>query len=204
MVGVNVSWMKRFERLFKSLGTRDVRVIGRRYFVTNSFDGVLTSLGIVIGSFLVGVDRGVDIVRIGAGAAIGLSLSGVWGVYEVERAERRREILEIEEAMLVDLGDTDIADKKRMGVLWNTFLSGLGPLVGCFTPLLPFTLANRFLSIRSATILSILVAMLLLFVMGAYMGKISRRSLVISGFRMLLAGVAAVTVLLLLHHYTSP
>ncbi|RLG70443.1 MAG: hypothetical protein DRO11_06270, partial [Methanobacteriota archaeon] len=100
--------MKRFKRLFKSLKTHDVKVIGRRYFVTNSFDGILTSLGIVIGSIVVGVDQGGDIIRIGAGAAVGLGLSGVWGVYEVERAERRRELLEIEEAMLADLSDTDL------------------------------------------------------------------------------------------------
>ena len=50
----------------------EVLAISRRYFVSNGFDGTLTSIGIVVGSVLTGVSDGSTVIAIGVGAAVGL------------------------------------------------------------------------------------------------------------------------------------
>ena len=52
--------------------------IVRRYVVSNSFDGALTMLGIIIANFFAGTMDPHLIVLPGVGAAIALGISGVW------------------------------------------------------------------------------------------------------------------------------
>ena len=68
----------------------DVRSLSRRYFVANGFDGTLTTIGVVVGAYLSGIDDGMTVIAIGLGAAVGLGTSGVWSVWEIERAETSR------------------------------------------------------------------------------------------------------------------
>jgi len=78
--------------------------IARRYFISNGFDGILTSVGAVLS----GIPDDATVIGIGLGAAVGLGTSAVWSVWEIERAETRAEIRRIERAMLTDLDDTRI------------------------------------------------------------------------------------------------
>ena len=83
------------QRLVGLLGKRDVLAISRRYFISNGFDGTLTSIGIVVGAVLSGVPDGATVIKVGLGAAVGLGTSAVWSVWEIERAETRAEIRRI-------------------------------------------------------------------------------------------------------------
>ena len=82
--------------------------ISRRYFVSNGFDGALTSVGIVVGAYLSGVPDGFTVVKIGVGAAVGLGTSGFWSVWEIEKAEKLAEMYEIEGSMLEEMGGTRV------------------------------------------------------------------------------------------------
>ncbi len=77
----------RLDRIRRVLKKTEVRSLSRRYFIANSFDGVLTSLGVIIGAYLGGVTDGLTVIGICLGAAIGLGTSGIWSVWEIERAE---------------------------------------------------------------------------------------------------------------------
>jgi predicted membrane protein (TIGR00267 family) len=172
--------------------------IARRYFVSNGFDGALTGVGVTVGAYLSGVSDGLQVIAIGLGGAVGLTTSGVWSVWEIERAEMRAELHDIEDAMLTDLSDTRIEQEKTSDQVVNALMSGLGPLCGLVVPLAPFLFEGETLSLLQATILSVAIACGVLFALGAYMATISRQRWYVAGVRMGVAGVvvAAINVFL--------
>ena len=186
------------ESLLERLGTDKIGPIARRYFVSNGFDGALTGIGVTVGAYLSGVPDGLTVIKIGLGGAVGLTTSGVWSVWEIERAEMRAEIQEVERAMLTDLDDTKIERERAGQQRVNAVMSGLGPLLGLLLPLAPYLFEGALLSLFQATILSVAVAVGVLFVFGAYMASISRQRWYVAGIRMGLAGivVAAISVVL--------
>lgn len=172
--------------------------ISRRYFVSNGFDGTLTSTGIAVGSYLSGVPEGATVVAVGVGGAVGLSTSGVWSVWEIERAEKRIERQKVERAMLTDLEDTRVTDQNRRDRLRHAAMSGTGPLLGILVPIAPYAFAPLAISMFQATVAAVLLGVFLLFIFGAYMGSISGQSWLVAGARMGLAGfvVALINILL--------
>lgn len=176
----------------------DVQSLSRRYFVANFFDGTLTSIGVVIGAYLGDIGDGMAVVGIGLGAAVGLGTSGVWSVWEIERAETSREQAQLEAAMLTDLEDTQLARDFRNEQIVLAFAAASGPVLAILLSLTPFLAEGVFLSMFQALLLSVAVGVLLLATVGAYMGSISKQRWYIAAIRMGLAGlvVAGLTVLL--------
>jgi predicted membrane protein (TIGR00267 family) len=173
----------------EQIGLDSIGPIARRYFVSNGFDGALTGVGITVGAYLSGIEDGLTVISLGLGAAVGLTTSGVWSVWEIERAEMRAEIQETEEAMLADLSDTGVEREKMSNQVANAIMSGLGPLLGLVVPLLPFLLEGAVFSLLQATLVSVGMAVGVLFIFGAYMASISRQRWYIAGIRMGLAGI---------------
>jgi len=172
--------------------------ISRRYFVSNGFDGTLTSTGVAVGSYLSGVPDGATVVAVGVGAAVGLSTSGVWSVWEIERAEMRIERRDVEHAMLTDLSDTRLADRNKRDRVKHATMSGIGPLLGILIPISAYAFAPAVITMLQATTVAVLLGVLLLFFFGAYMGSISGQSWVVAGLRMGLAGVVVTVINVLL------
>ncbi len=194
-----------FSRITQQIGAfrtalqRDkVRSISRRYFLSNGFDGTLTSIGITVGSFLSGVPDGFTVVKVGVGATVGLATSGVWSVWEIERAEKRAELQKIEDAMLEDLEDTELSGQKREARAVNAVMSGLGPMIGILLPVSPFLLAGTVLTMLQATALSVVIGVGILSAFGIYMAELSGQDWYVAAARMGLAGlvVALINVLL--------
>jgi predicted membrane protein (TIGR00267 family) len=188
----------RLRRLRRALEHEDVRSISRRYFISNGFDGALTSVGVTVGAYLSGIADGLTVFSIGIGAAIGLGTSGVWSVWEIERAEKRAELGRVERAMLTDLDGTRIQRQKTGARQVNALMSGIGPIIGVVLPMTPFLLEGSLLSMRAATLSSIGVAVAILFTFGAYLATISEQSWLVAGARMGLAGVLVAVLNLLL------
>ncbi|WP_226013398.1 VIT1/CCC1 transporter family protein [Halomicrobium salinisoli] len=180
------------------LGREDVLSIARRYFVSNGFDGTLTCIGVVVGAVLSGIPDGVTVIKIGAGAAVGLGTSAVWSVWEIERAETKAEILRMERAMLTDLDDTRVQREQRGARVIHAVASGLGPLIGVLIPLSPFAVEGALLTMVQAAAVSVALGVGVLSVFGAYMGSISGQRWYVAAARMGLAGlvVAAINVFL--------
>ncbi|QLD89576.1 VIT1/CCC1 transporter family protein [Natronomonas salina] len=191
--------MTSIRRFLERLVAReDVLAISRRYFVSNGFDGTLTSIGVIVGAVLSGVPNGLTVIKIGLGAAVGLGTSAVWSVWEIERAETRAEIHRLERAMLVDLNDTRI-EREQAGVrVVHATMSGLGPIIGILVPLSPFLVAGTVLTMVEAALVAVALGVSVLGVFGAYMGSISGQRWYVAAARMGLAGlvVAAINVFL--------
>ncbi|QGN07041.1 hypothetical protein Hrd1104_06855 [Halorhabdus sp. CBA1104] len=178
----------RLATLRELLEDEDVRSISRRYFISNGFDGTLTSIGIIVGSFL-GGSTNMEVIRIVAGGTVGLAASGVWSVWEIERAEKLAELKRVEAQMLTDLEETRLHDHKADARKVNAAMSGLGPTIGMLLPIVPYFFVGVALSMLWATVIGVLVGVGLLFVFGAYMGNLSEQNWVIAGLRTGLVGL---------------
>ncbi|MFT4922764.1 MAG: putative membrane protein (TIGR00267 family) [Haloarculaceae archaeon] len=176
------------------LGKAEVLAIARRYFVSNGFDGTLTSIGVIVGAVLSGVPDGLTVVKIGLGAAVGLGTSAVWSVWEIERAETRAKLRRIERAMLTDLDDTRIERQQRSARFLHAGASGLGPLIGILVPLSPFLFEGTILTMGEAGIIAVALGIGVLGVFGAYMGSISGQRWYVAAARMGLAGLVVALI----------
>lgn len=182
--------MASIRQLFRRLlGKEDVLAISRRYFISNGFDGTLTSIGIIVGAVLSGVPDGYTVIKIGLGAAVGLGTSAVWSVWEIERAETRAEIRRIEQAMLTDLDDTRVQRNQSGARFVHAIMSGLGPLIGILIPLTPFLVEGTVVTMQEAALIAVGLGIGVLGVFGAYMGSISGQRWYVAAARMGLAGL---------------
>ena len=168
--------------------------IARRYFISNGFDGTLTSVGVIVGAVLSGIPDGATVIRIGLGAAVGLGTSAVWSVWEIERAETRAEIRRIERAMLTDLDDTRIERAQQGARVIHATASGLGPLIGVIIPLVPFAFEGTVLSMVEAGFLGVALGITVLGVFGAFMASIADQRWYVSALRMALAGLVVAVI----------
>jgi predicted membrane protein (TIGR00267 family) len=182
------------QRLGRLLGKEEVLALSRRYFISNGFDGTLTSIGIIVGAVLSGVPDGLTVIQIGLGAAVGLGTSAVWSVWEIERAETRAEIRRIERAMLTDLDGTRIQREQSGARLVHATASGLGPLIGILVPLTPFVVEGAVLTMSEAALVAVGLGISVLGVFGAYMGSISGQRWYVAAARMGLAGLVVAVV----------
>jgi predicted membrane protein (TIGR00267 family) len=166
--------------------------IARRYFAMNAFDGVLTTIGVLMGNYLAGV-RDVTIpIRTGIATSIAMGVSGLWGAYLTEAAERQRELTELEKACLVDQSDTKIGRASRLAVLIVSLVDGLAPFLAALLVLVPLFLATIIGNVVTSYVLSIVTALLALFGLGMFLGHVSKRSLIGYGLRTLVAGIVAI------------
>ncbi len=168
--------------------------IARRAFANNSFDGVLTMIGVVMGSFVVGIDNPQVVLVTGLSTALAIGISGGWGAYLTESAERRHEIGALEKFTMAELQDTKIGRASRMAVVSVAVVDGFSPFLSAFLVVIPFIFAPLLPSVAYAYYASIGMALLSLFGLGVYLGRISRDNLFISGVKTTIAGVICIAL----------
>jgi predicted membrane protein (TIGR00267 family) len=172
--------------------------IVRRYFVVNGFDGALTMLGLILG-FLVSTPTDLSvIISVCLGAAIALGMSGLSSAYISESAERKHALEKLEKAMISDLQDSAHGDAKRWVPLLIALVNGLAPLVISFLIISPLWLALVGVALPVPPLhAAILVALLLIFLLGVFLGRISGVTWLRSGVQTLLVAVITVALIYL-------
>ena len=180
--------------LGRLLRDEEILSIARRYFISNGFDGTLTSVGVIVGAVLSGIPDGDTVIQIGLGAAVGLGTSAVWSVWEIERAETRAEIKRLERAMLSDLEDTRVERAQQGARVVHATASGLGPLIGVIVPLVPFAFEGSVLSMVEAGFLGVALGICVLAVFGAFMASVSEQRWYVAAVRMALAGLVVAVI----------
>ena len=181
--------MKRFVRRF--MGNDDVAKIARRYLVMNSFDGVLTILGVVVGTFTAeGFTHPSIVLSAGFGASLAMGISGAMGTYLTERSERIRENANDEEESNGDVYEAS---------LFLALVDGLSPALVTLIAIIPFILALRYIiSVEIAFISSIIIIAGELFGLGAFLGKIAGKNIIFHGLVTLIAGIAVFLIVSIL------
>jgi len=172
--------------------------IARRALANNSFDGVLTMIGVLTGNYLGGIRDATTVIRIGVAASISIGISGLWGAYLAESAERDRELAQLERVSLIDLSGTKFTRAARTAVTVVSLVDGLSPLLSSMIVLLPFFIAPLIGNILLSYGLSLVVGLMSLFALGMFLGHTSERSLVGYGLRTVVAGIVAVAINFLL------
>lgn len=172
--------------------------VARRYFANNAFDGVLTTIGVLVGNYLAGVRDVMIPIRIGIATSIAMGISGMWGAYLTENAERRRELTELENVSLIDQSETSIGKASRFAVIVVSIVDGLSPFLSAIIVLIPLFLYPFIQNVEITYALSVGVALLSLFGLGVFLGAVSKENLLSYGVKALLAGIVTIAINFLL------
>jgi len=174
------------------------RQIARRYFVTNGFDGVLTMLGLLMGFH---ISHATDLtVAINAclGAAVALGMSGLSSAYISEAAERKRELKELEQALVADLSESDYGRAARWIPVFVALVNGLSPFLVSLLIMIPLWLGLSGIRLPLAPLeASIALSLFMLFLLGLFLGRISGTSWLWMGIKAALLGLLTAGLILL-------
>ena len=171
--------------------------IGRRVIANNGFDGILTAMGIIMGSFFGKVTDPKFIITAGLGASIAMGVSGGWGSYLTEKAERNKEIRELEKTILKKMHNTLVQKAHNNAILVITLLDGLSPFLASFLVLIPFFIFSSAM-IMYSYYTSIIIAFILLILLGGFLGRISKESMFKYSLNMVFAGIVCMVLTTLL------
>ncbi|VVB76147.1 Uncharacterised protein [Candidatus Tiddalikarchaeum anstoanum] len=165
--------------------------IVRRYFVVNIFDGVLSVVGILIALMMGGVfnSRIVIISCVGAGVAMGIS--GLWGAYLIERAERRYSALNKGLEYTKEL----LAEHLEKSVIIG-LVDGLSPVIVMLFLVAPFFL----FSVMTAFYVSFIISIIIIILLGIFIAKIGRDNVFHGILKILSAAVTIVIVIYVLEY----
>lgn len=162
----------------------------RRFFVNTMFDSTFVILGILIASAFSSEPslRTVTVTIITSSVALGIS-TGI-SVFEAETMEQSIKMREMERAMLTSLEDTHLHSISRYTIILVAAVNFCAPIIAGAVTLSPFLLVGES-NIRLAAYVSFGLAITILFVVGAAMGRAGQRNPWVQGSRMAVAGVAA-------------
>lgn len=187
--------LRRFRHYLRLSG---VASISRRYFVMNSYDGAMTMLGVILGAYASGVSDPRFVIGAGLGASFAMGVSGLSGAFETERAERMRRLRGLRRAMLTDMRRSFHLKASLAASVWAAAVDGVSPALGASVPMVPYVLALvGVLSVQTALQVSVALILVLLFSLGAFLGRVSRGNVIFGGLRLLLVGGLTAIVLLL-------
>ena len=172
----------------------------RRYFAMNAFDGAMTSLGVVIGSYISNIGDAKAVIGVILISGVAMAVSGFSGTYMAESAERSKSLNELEDAMLVDLEDTIYGQASKFVSILAAIVDGSAPFMASIPSVVPFYLAlSGVMSLQVAFFVSIGASLTTLFMLGVFLGRVSDSNVIYSGVKMVIAGVAVALLALLLN-----
>ena len=191
--------LERFAQRFRRYNRlSNIGEIARRYFAMNAFDGVLTIIGVLMGNFTAGVEEPRIVVTTGMTTCIAMGISGLWGAYLTEAAERQRELHELEGITLTSLSETSLGEASRAAVVIVAAVDGLSPFLAALIVLLPFFFAHLFPTVHWVYFSALGLSLLALFGLGVFLGRVSRQNVFLYGLRTVIAGGISIIISLLL------
>ena len=207
--------MSFIERWKRYIEISEVKSIIERYFVMNAFDGSLTTLGIIIGawvgnggffnmpiSLIFTAVTTKFIVLVGFATAFSMGVSGIWGSYLTEEAERDKERKDLERAMILTKNkfreDSEIVKAQKFCTKLCALVDGLSPAGAAIICLLPFFLGLALPLHGISFLLSMGFTFTVLISLGLFLGKISEKSLWKSAIKMVVAGLIITLMFIIL------
>ncbi len=188
-----------FQRIRFLLNLTKAHSIARRYFFTNGYDGALTMLGLLMGFYASGGAPVRTAISACMGAAIALCISGLSSAYISESEERKKELGELENALIDDLSDTDFSRAMKWTPVWIAFVNGFAPFLISLFIIIPLWLAQFGISLPLPPLeLAIASALFVIFLLGIFLGKATGTFWLATGFRALLIAVVTCLVILCL------
>src|SRR3989338_327296 len=121
----------------------EIEDLARRYFTLNSFDGILTTLGIILANFFAGVTSSAAIVTSSVGAATAVAISGFYGAYITEKAERAGKLKRLEKNIGFSLHKTQIAAAHRFAIFVLAIIEGVSQFIIAVAIISPFMIVEE-------------------------------------------------------------
>ena len=191
-------------RIKTLLAYSEKQQVVRRYFFLSAFDGVLAAFGVIAGATLVGEESPATIVAAGLGASLAMLISGVTGAYITEESESKKRIKELEEAMLSDIENTEVAKAGIKGAVITALVNGLAAFGTSLLVLSPYILSLfNLLLFETALKITFILTLILLFSLGAFLAKTTKQNILVIGAKMMALGLLAILLILLLGFLTS-
>ena len=181
----------------------------RRYLAMNAFDGALTMLGLILGGLFtidpLNYTPGFNAILLAAaGTSIAMAISGFSGSYLAESAERDREVDDLGKAMLTDMSRSMYAKASRTTSIVVAIVDGASPAIAGFLVVIPlFFVPIGLLEYHTAFYIGIFICMALLFVLGLFLGAVSKKNMWSYGAKTLFAGILTALLMLLVSWLTG-
>ena len=197
------------ERIMRALELTQGVEIARRYLAMNAFDGALTMLGLILGGLLTMDPANPDLIfnsilLAAIGTSVAMAVSGFSGSYLAESAERDREVEEIGRAMLSDMSNSMYARATRTTSVVVALVDGLSPAVAAFIIIIPLMMVPfGFIGHQASFFVAIFVCMILLFVLGLFLGIVSKKNILSYGAKTLFAGIVTAILMLFISFLTG-
>ncbi|MFX0021550.1 MAG: VIT1/CCC1 transporter family protein [Candidatus Hermodarchaeota archaeon] len=200
----------------------DLGIIARRKFFNNAFDGALTCAGIVSGIFIIFLSNSStfesqDVLITGFATALAIGISGLWGAFLSEEAERKKKVMDMKKEM-ADVEDESkivvlkhiknkykkgekkkpksILEKaERFATIVASLVDGGAPVLGSSLPLVPFFFGT--LNVLHFIFSYAILAGLLVY-LGIFLGQISGGGRLRYALHLITAGVVTLIVSILL------
>ena len=170
--------------------------IVRRYFVMNGFDGILTVLGIVIGSYIANVKDPSIIIITTISTCVAIGISGFSGTFMSEKAERKRYIKILERKMLTKFNNNIINESARFASFYSAIIAGVSPITFAIIILIPMFLTSFGLIPYIIAFYGLIgISILTLFMLGIFLGRVSKENIIVWGIKMSLIGLFATLLL---------
>jgi len=147
--------------------------IARRYFVLNCFDGAITVFSIVLAAIVTGVNNPKFVVATALGASVAMAVSGFSGAYMAEKAEHERHLNHYEH----EKNSKQLARHKAAGftVVYLALIDGLAPPLASLPAIILLLLSMAGLLPQLLTYyLALVSSFIILFLLGIYLGKVSK------------------------------
>ncbi|MDD1721368.1 MAG: VIT1/CCC1 transporter family protein [Euryarchaeota archaeon] len=169
-----------------------------RYIILGSIDGLLATLGIIVGVSITEAQSSI-VISAAFGGAIALAMTNGLGSYLAESTVMYGKLAETEKSLLRDLSDTYIESQTRKKIIKDSITHGGASFLGSLVPLAPYILS------AGSLVVSIVLSLGSLVVLGIYSGFVSKTSYIVSVIKMVgLGALIIVTIQLLrLSHLTG-
>ena len=199
----------------------DLGEISRRKFFNNAFDGALTCAGIVSGIFIIFLGGSSEFIPknvliTGFATALAIGISGLWGAFLSEEAERKKKVSDLKKEMAIIpngesdkgvIGAKEIKNKEKnektiieqaesFATIIASLVDGGAPVLGSSLPLIPFFFGSALSYIHF--IFSYIILVALLVYLGNFLGKISGGGRVKYALHLVTAGGVTLLVSILL------
>ncbi|MGZ4903236.1 MAG: VIT1/CCC1 transporter family protein [Halobacteriota archaeon] len=162
-----------------------------RYIILGSIDGLLATLGIIVGVSVTSANNSI-IVSAAFGGAIALALTNGLGSYLAESTIEYGKLAETEKSLLRDLSNTYVESLSRRKIIRDATFSGGASFLGSLIPISPYLLSF------GSVIVSVALSLVSLVVLGIYAGYISKQSYVVSVIKMVGLGALIIIAVQLL------
>ncbi|MFH1821680.1 MAG: VIT1/CCC1 transporter family protein [Methanobacteriota archaeon] len=160
----------------------------RKHFIRGMVDGSLSTLGIVIGASAAILPI---ILAAALGGMMANSISNALSAFSSERVFQFSELRKTERSMVrKSLKGSVPEHKKRRATAKASLADGSATIVGGLIPILPYLLVP----IATAMFISTGLVIATIFVIGMYIGKLSKENILFSALKMAVFGIAVVII----------